>query len=166
MTLLLPPILRSRLLISLLKVMINPLCYIYAKFYRLRTDTDNKLNITGNVQYLEKALNDAFSLTDRQIYIETPEENSHRLVFYFRQETHPAIFFHSAGKEHGHVLCNKGEYISSVNFIVKVPTFICTSVECMEDDKYGWKYYNIIRNLLNIYKPAGRMFGIELYDYE
>lgn len=49
--------------------------------------------------------------------------------------------------------------------IVHVPTFLCTSTD-KDEDKYGGRNYNEIKNILNIYKPAGRTFGIELYDYE
>ena len=32
--------------------------------------------------------------------------------------------------------------------------------------EYDWKYLNTIKDLLNEYKPAGRTFSINLYDYE
>lgn len=162
---LLPPILRSRLLTSLLRVMIVPLRYIYGKFSSLKDAADNHLNITGNVIYLEKALNDAFHLTDRQIYIETPEEED-APSFYFAAEMQKANIMHLLSEGSGFVLRKKGESTVSVNFIVKVPTFLCTSLEAKASDKYGWHFLSEIKRMLNIYKPAGRTFGIELYDYE
>lgn len=162
----LPPVLRSVFLVALLKVMVMPLRYIYDKFYSLKEKTDDRLDITGNVQYLEKALNDAFCLTGRQIYIVTPDEVTKRRAFYFRKEAQPpaCLFTHEEGN--GLVFGLKNEYFQTLNFIVRVPTFLCTSTESREEDKFGWEHYLAIRNILDTYKPAGRTFGIELYDYE
>ena len=63
---LLPPMLRSKLLLAVIGAMIAPLRYLYGKFFTLKKNVDNRLNITGNVQYLEKALNDAFYRRTRQ----------------------------------------------------------------------------------------------------
>ena len=71
---LLPPILRSKLLVALVNVLVLPLSYVYERFCSVKNTVDGRLTITGNVQYLEKALNDAFYLKDHQIFIETPEE--------------------------------------------------------------------------------------------
>lgn len=163
---LLPPLLRSLFLVALIKVMIVPLRYIYTRFCELKESTADRLNITGNVQYLEKTLNDAFCLTDNQIHIETPGEEIYRSVFYLRREEQPAAYIHTLTERTGHTLRYNGEYTSTINFIVRIPTFLCTSTENKEQDKYGWKNYQTILNLLGNYKPAGRMFDIELYDYE
>lgn len=166
-TQLLPPILRSRFLLVLLGILTVPLCYLYAKFCDLKRATDDRLTITGNVQYLEKALNDAFYLKSRQIYIETPEEEGVS-AFYFASELQEAnaLYLQSESESIGFVLHGRGESRVLVNFVVKVPTFLCTSLETKESDEYHWRYLSIIRNILNIYKPAGRTFSIELYDYE
>lgn len=51
------------------------------------------------------------------------------------------------------------------SFIVYVPSFLCTSIDAAED-KYGGQNLTTILNLLNHYKPAGRSFRIEIYEYE
>lgn len=163
---LLPSLLRSLFLVALIKVMIAPLRYIYTRFCELKESTDDRLNITGNVQYLEKTLNDAFCLTDRQIHIETPGEDIYRSVLYLRSEKQPPVYIRTLSEGGGLILRRDGETGSTVNFIVWVPTFLCTSTESKEQDKYGWENYRKILNLLGYYKPAGRMFDIELYDYE
>ncbi|MBQ7552935.1 MAG: hypothetical protein IJT46_01060 [Bacteroidaceae bacterium] len=162
---LLPPILRSKLLVSLLSVVIVPLRYLYEKFCMLKDSANSRLQITGNVVCLEKALNDAFYLNERQIYIETPEEEP-PAVFYFSSELQRPNVLFLLSEERGFLLMNKGESVVKLNFIIKVPTFLCTSIDSKEEDKYHWKYLNIIKNIINIYKPAGRTFSIELYDYE
>lgn len=162
---LLPPILRSKFLAALLHVLTMPLRSLYGRFCELKEDVDNHLNTTGNVQYLEKALNDAFYLKARQIYIETPEEDNVP-AFYFASENQAGNILFAEEEEEGFILRYRGESNVQLNFIVKVPTFLCTSLEDAQQDKYGWDYLTTIRNILKIYKPAGRTFGIELYDYE
>ena len=162
---LLPPIMRSKLLLAILGVMIVPLRYLYAKFVSLKQTVDDRLNVTGNVQYLEKALNDIFFLDDLQIHIETPEEE--RVPsFYFGNENQRANIMRTTSEEEGFVLRKNGESGIKVNFKVMVPTFLCTSLESKDNDEYHWRYLMTIRNIIKIYKPAGRTFSIELYDYE
>lgn len=162
---LLPPILRSRFLLALLGAMIVPLRYLYGKFCDLEQTTDDRLGITGNVQYLEKALNDAFYLKERQIFLSTPMEEK-TPSFYFSSELQHPNCMYLLSEDTGFLLMKKGESRVKVNFIINVPTFLCTSVESKEYDRYLWQYLAIIRNIINIYKPAGRTFSIELYDYE
>ncbi|NPD91706.1 hypothetical protein [Xylanibacter muris] len=160
----LPPLLRSRLLVAFLRVLTVPLRHIHELFLTMKEGTDDKLSITGNVQYLEKALNDAFCLTEGQIHIVTPVEER-RPAFYLKKEEQSRIF-HTLQEGTGYMVLFNGETRQLVNFTVRVPTFLCTSTESKQADKYGWRHYRIIKNILNIYKPAGRTFGIELYDYE
>lgn len=162
---LLPPVLRSRFLSSLLSVLMVPLRYIYIRFCNLKENADNRLNITGNVQYLEKALNDAFFLTDHQVYIDTPEEED-TPAFYFSSEIQSKNYLFMQSEDNPFIMIRKGESRVLMNMIVMVPTFLCTSLESKEADKYHWSYLTIIKNILKIYKPAGRTFSIELYDYE
>lgn len=164
-TLLLPPILRSKLLLAILRAMIVPLRHLYEKFSALKDVVDNRLNITGNVQYLEKALNDAFYLKDHQIYIETPEERERRAFVYFKSEGQRQENMYLKQEGVPFYLIEQGESSVTVNFIVMVPTFLCTSTD-KNKDKYNGRNYKIISSILSIYKPAGRTFSIELYDYE
>ena len=53
---LLPPILRSKFLIALLKALILPLVFIYDTLMEHRDNVSEKLDITANVIYLEKIL--------------------------------------------------------------------------------------------------------------
>lgn len=162
---LLPPILRSKILLSLLCTMIAPLRYLYGVFCDLKRATDDRLTITGNVQYLEKALNNAFYLTNHQIYIVTPEERDRRSFIHFKSEGQYPEKIYMKEEAMPCYFIKQGENSVPVNFIVMVPTFLCTSTDPSED-KYGGRYYKIITNILSVYKPAGRTFSIELYDYE
>lgn len=162
---LLPPILRSGFMINLLRIMIIPLRYVYEKFYLLHTNVSVKLNTTCNVMYLEKALNDAFFLKGSQIFISTPEEVKDGIFFHLRNEVQPPKPLYRLSEQRPCYLNINGEKTAIVHMIVHVPTFLCTSTD-KDEDKYGGRNYNEIKNILNIYKPAGRTFSIELYDYE
>lgn len=157
-----PPILRSAFLLAIIRAMIVPLKYIYAQFHALKDDIDNSLNTTANVIYLQKALNDAFFLTE-EIYIDTPNEQDNRAM-YFESEHKAILPMHfSDGK--ALYLKGNGESTAKYNFTVHVPTFLCTSLEKEEDRFKGVHLLRII-NILNKYKPAGRTYHIELYDHE
>lgn len=160
---LLPPILRSKVMMALFRVFITPLRYLYDKFLVYRDSVSSRLNITANVQYIQKALNDAFYLTDEQIYIETPEEERVP-AFYYQEEGQPANYFYKVGDTPFYIR-QPDEDPSIETFIVFVPTFLCTSLDT-SSDKYDGKNLQSIYNLLNYYKPAGRSYRIELYDYE
>ena len=158
---LLPPILRSKVLVALLKAMLRGIRDLYNRFYSYRSHVLNRLNITAGVQYIEKVLNDAFFLSEQQIYIVSAD-----------QKVQTALRFKSEGFAPVYVSGSSPLYIRAyddvpkeASFIVYVPSFLCTSTSAAED-KYGGQHLRTILNLLNHYKPAGRSFRIEIYEYE
>lgn len=159
----LPPVLRGRTLLALLKVLAVPLCRLHERFMAYRDNISSRLDITAAVQYIEKRLNDEFYLKDRQIYIGTPED---RRVppFYFLGEKQPENYFHMTGGAPFY-LRRPDDVPASESFLVYVPSFLCTSLD-PEQDRYKGEHLQAICNLLNYYKPAGRSYRIALYDYE
>nr|DAY41157.1 MAG TPA: hypothetical protein [Bacteriophage sp.] len=158
---LLPPILRSKVLVALLKAMLRGIRDLYNRFYNYRSHVLNRLNITAGVQYIEKVLNDAFFLSEHQIYIVSAD-----------QRVQTVLHFKSEGLTPVYVSGNPPLYVRAYDdvpkqpsFIVYVPSFLCTSINAAED-KYGGQNLTTILNLLNHYKPAGRSFRIEIYEYE
>lgn len=163
---LLPPILRSKFLTAFLKVLVLPLRYVYGIFTEHKDEIDDKLNVSANVANLENALNRLFSLVNGQIYIVSTTDADRCVYLHFGSELFaPLRLFLSSEKKNVYFV-QECELSAPINFIVMVPTFLCTSIDSKSEDKYGWKNLNIIKNLLNIYKPAGRTFSINLYDYE
>lgn len=160
---LLPPVLRGGLTVALLKVLTLPLRHLYDQLTERRKNTDRRLLTTANVASMEKALNDAFYLTDGQIRIESTDADE-RVYWHLRGETQHALYMHQKTGE-GMMLKRKGESSYRDSFVVMVPTFLCTS-ENADEDKYGGKNLREIKNMLSYYKPAGRTYRIELYDYE
>ncbi len=162
---LLPPLLRSKFLVSLLRAMIVPLRQLYETFIELRSKVSNKLNVSANVIYLEKVMNDAFFLHG-EIYIESPTGDP-RTVLYLKQELQESAIVRKKSEGGADLFIGfKGESTVQYDFIVMVPTFLCTSLESKNADLYGWQRLQTIKNLLSIYKPAGKTYRFELYDYE
>lgn len=160
---LLPPVMRGGLTVALLKVLTLPVRYIYEQLTARRKNADRRLNMTANVMYIEKALNEAFYLKERQIWIESTEAED--VVFWHRRDELQKDCYMYRRTERGVMLKRRGESSYKDSFVVWVPTFLCTS-ENTEEDKYGGRNLREIRNLLSYYKPAGRTYRIELYDYE
>lgn len=160
---LLPPILRSKVMMALFRVLITPVRYLYDKLLSYKDSVSSRLNITANVQYIQKALNDAFFLTDNQIYIETAEEER-TPPFYFQSEGQAANYFYWLGNT-SFYLRKPDDVPLKETFILFIPSFLCTSLTASED-RYKGENLQIIYNILNYYKPAGRSYRIEIYDYE
>ena len=87
------------------------------------------------------------------------------MVFLHRRDEMQKDLYMYRRTEKSVTLKRRGESSYKDSFVVWVPTFLCTS-ENTEEDKYGGRNLREIRNLLSYYKPAGRTYRIELYDYE
>ena len=156
---LLPPILRSRVLVALLRILIIPLAYVHRLFTEYRKKVADRLDITASVQDIERALNRRFFLRNRQIYIESESDDRH-LCLYFQVESKPPRYMNPRL-----MLWMSGEVPSKPNFMVYVPSFLATSLNAKEDRYKGRHLAEIIR-IIDMYKPAGRRYAITIYEYE
>lgn len=160
---LLPPILRSKVMMALFRVLITPIRHLYDNFLTYKDGISARLNITANVQYIQKALNDAFYLTDNQIYIETTGDVT-LAVLYFKDEEKPVTYLYGKGGTAIYAWESK-EKTNVDTCIIYIPSFLCTSLDANEDE-YKGENMQLIYNLFNYYKPAGRTCRIVIYDYE
>ncbi len=163
---LLPPIMRSRLMVSMVYWLITPIRWVLAQFATWRTTTDEQLGTNCTVASLEAALNGLFHLRYGQIYIDTPEWEERATVLYLQRERQPGTFLRRASEGGPVYMVAAVEDQPDANFTVMVPTFLCTSTASRAADVYGWRYLTQIKQLLDKYKPAGRTYRIMLYDYE
>lgn len=161
---LLPPILRSPFLVALLRVLAAPFRYVCEQFTAYRATVAQRLCGAAYVQYLEKVLNDAFHLTDGQIYIETPEDEP-PVWWHMKAEGQTPPYLYTRRTGSGLVMKQGGESSYRDSFIVCLPSFLCTSTDPAAD-KYKGEHLQTVKNLLAYYKPAGRTYRIMLYDYE
>ncbi len=156
---LLPPILRSRVLVALLRIIIIPLAYLHRLFTDYRKKVADRLDVTASVQDIERALNRRFFLRNRQIYIESESDDRHPCL-YFQAEGKPPTFLNPRM-----TLWMDGEVPSKPNFTIFVPSFLVSSLNSEEDHHKGRHLAEIIR-IVELYKPAGRRYHINIYEYE
>lgn len=159
---LVPPVLRNRTVAALLRVMTLPLRYMYEQFVLHRGTVERRINTTAAVQYIEKALNEAFFLKDRQIYIISGSDGGF-VFWHLKKEARDGIYMDFESGD-ALVMRHDGEGVYDMSFTVYVPTFLCTSLVA-DDDEFGGENLRKIRNMLDLYKPAGKTYGIQLYDY-
>ncbi len=161
---LLPPVLRGRMAVALVKAMVMPVVYVFSLLTQYRAYAVRRLDITCSMQYIEKALNDEFYLEENLIYLVSVTPTKDSPYFHFKDEGKaPAILDFKTGTPF--YLRSSDEKAINVNFYVYVPSFLCTSLDA-NGDKYGGMYLRRIKSLLDYYKPAGRNYEIILYDYE
>ena len=156
---LLPPILRSKVLVVLLKIMLIPFVQLHAQFMRYRATIAGRLNVTASIQDIERILNATFFLKSSQIYIEDINDDS-KSVLYFSREGQSSVFVNLL-----RTMWYPGEVPDKPNFIVHIPDCLCTSLNKAED-KYKGLFLTTIINLIEYYKPAGRRYALKLYEYE
>lgn len=127
---------------ALLHALLTPLAYIVVQFNELRRECLMRLGASGQVDALRRTLNDTFGLEWEIMIEDTPYEGD---TLYFAHE----------GQEAFHLpqyLRYEGEGRQEADFIVRIPDFL----QGQEAD---------LRRLIEFYRPAGRSYIIQYYDY-
>lgn len=137
-----------------LRSLISPINYLKGLFDTFRADIDYKIKITGQVVYLQRALNDAFDIGQRRITIDDSiKQQSTKL--YIRaawddlQESEKVFLYRrdDASVE----IYRRIQTSDAGGFVVNVP-FSLTDPQ----------YYRMYA-LINFYKLAGKQFIINQY---
>lgn len=146
------PLLRKKRIFAVVSVFLLPLIFIYTLFKSYRKQATDRLNINGQVIYIEKVLNERFFLIHREIFITDIIGNE--LYLYNRSEEQIPSYLHKRS-ERAEVkyIQQRGEGNYSGNFVVNIPSFLSM-------------YELEIINLVDYYKPAGRSFVLKIYEYE
>lgn len=149
---LLPPTLRRKRLFALLSVLIYPLYLLLQQFQSFRQDCIENMQINGQVIYIEKILNNMYFLENREIYIEDIDE--HQSYLYERSEGLIGVWLYQRSeRERTTHLKQRNEGNLDGNYIVNIPSFLSENTE-------------EIRRIVEKYKPAGRKYIINIYEYE
>lgn len=150
--LILPPVLRKNRIYALLSVLLKPLYDLLQVFKTFRSNTLQRININGQVIYMEKALNDRFLLEYHEIYItDTGSEDETSSVLY--EDEGNTMIVYEDGSSSVTYLKGLDEGKIHADFVVNVPSFL--------DD-----YIDEIKVIIESNKPAGRSYSINIYDYE
>lgn len=159
-----PQVLRSDMLVAILRAFCVPFGYISNLLKGFREEVEDTVRTTSHVIVLEGALNDAFSLAERQIYITTMMDLGE---VYFYRSTEPKVTYlysRSEGKTPVYLLEKDGAP-PGASFTVHVPDFLATSTDYEEDEFWGMNMATI-REIVNAHKPVGKSYSIEIYEYE
>jgi hypothetical protein len=138
-----PVALRRPVTIAWLGVLLWPVIRLYQAFSRNRSANLYRLQITGQVCYLEKMLNDRYDPIDRRIYIDEAIERP-PLYLYQDAESKPVYLGEKP-------LYQDTEFgINLDDFIVFVHNEIIFE-------------FNELRSLVNLYKLAGTRYSVQFY---
>lgn len=149
---LLPPFLRKKRMYAFLCVFLYPFYWLCNMFKDYRKTSLQKLNVNGQVAYIEKMLNDEFELENREIYITDSDALKPNVADMYRDPSVTMTIYPESSEEKLY-LESGDESIKSEDYIVNVPSFLADKLE-------------VIKTIVEYNKPAGRTYKINLYDYE
>lgn len=147
----LPPILRRPLLLALLRAILKPLTSLMARFTALREQSRKRLAVTGQTISLVETLRERYRLPEGVIYITEPSER--QLYIFQAGEGRTNTYIHSTREQRDPTTIRFAEEGSrEPDFTLHLPDFLAS-----EEAE--------IRRFLDLYKPAGKRYAIELYPY-
>lgn len=149
---LLPPFLRKKRMYAFLCVFLYPFYWLCKMFKDYRKTSLQKLNVNGQVAYIEKMLNDEFEFENREIYITDSDALKPNVADMYRDPSVTMTIYPESSEEKLY-LESGDESIKSEDYIVNVPSFLADKLE-------------VIKTIVEYNKPAGRTYKINLYDYE
>lgn len=144
---LIPVLLRQRQHVAWLQAVSYPVNYLYQLFLRNRDANIYRLNITPQVVFLEKLLNDRYDISNRRIRITDALVYS-SLYLYQEEENKPVFFYAEAESAPAFVFTEEEVGLQTVDFYVLVPSVITFNE-------------NELRALLDAYKLAGKTYKIQ-----
>ena len=144
--LLLPPVLRRTRLYAWMCVLLLPVHQTLVSFRAYRESAIRRVNVNGQVIYIEKALNDAFSPEERGIYITDTPDNAALLY----PEAEHTLAVHEDGAAETAYVKAEGDAKYTADYVVNVPFSLVLRTE-------------EIRAVVEYNKPAGRTYEIKTY---
>ena len=149
---LLPPFLRKKRMYAFLCVFLYPFYWLCKMFKDYRKTSLRKLNVNGQVAYIEKMLNNEFEFENREIYITDSDALKPNVADMYRDPSVTMTIYPESSEEKLY-LESGDESIKSEDYIVNVPSFLADKLE-------------VIKTIVEYNKPAGRTYKINLIDYE
>lgn len=158
-----PPVLRSTMLQRILLALCTPLRYLCIMLRSFRSDIEESMTTTSHVIVLEGALNDAFWLKKRQIYLTTMLDLGE--VYFYRSSEGDVVYMHARDESQPPLMMLMRDGTPpGASFIVHVPNFLATSTDI--EDSYQGANLIKITNIVDMHKPVGKSYSIKIYNYE
>lgn len=147
----LPPILRRPLLLALLRAILKPLTSLMARFSTLREQARKRLAVTGQTISLVETLRERYRLPEGVIYITEPSER--QLYIYLPDEGRIDTPIYSTREQRDPTTIRfDKEGGEEPDFTLHLPDFLAS-----EEAE--------IRRFLDLYKPAGKRYALNIYPY-
>ncbi|MVT09874.1 hypothetical protein [Chitinophaga tropicalis] len=145
--LLIPPRMRKLRHVAWLQALTNPVNYLYQQFKRNRDANLYRLNITPQVVYMEKLLNDRYDISGRRIRIK--DAITYTAEYLYQDAENKPLYIYKEEENKPVYLFTESEIGSdSVDFYVLLPA--------------GLSYNeNEMTALINNYKLAGKSYKIQ-----
>lgn len=149
---LVPPFLRKKKMYAFICVFLAPFYWICKMFKDYQKASLQKLNVNGQVIYIEKRLCDEFELEDREIFITDSDSLKPNIsVMYSDESITMAVYPQNSAD--ALYLESGEESFKTEDYIVNVPSFLSEKTD-------------VIKTIVEYLKPAGRTCKINLYEYE
>lgn len=146
---LLPLLLRKPRIFGLLGAMLQPLLQLSEQFDAFRDSAAARMQINGQVIYIEHALNSRYYLEHREIWL----EDTPGVVNNFIDEDGPdTMAIYDDTDSNVTYLYAEGEGKPDGDYIVHVPDFLEYDLET-------------IRTIIEQNRPAGKQYVIQIYQY-
>lgn len=158
-----PPILRSKVLLAIIRAICVPLNYLSAWLNSFRKEVSDNVKVSSNVVVLEGVLNEAFHFVNRKIYITTMESLGEVYVRMLSEPDSSPLFLSTLQEERPTYMLQQGELPPGASFTVHIPNTIATSLN-PEKDAYRGVNLSKISEIINRYKPVGKNYNIEIYE--
>lgn len=139
-----PPLLRKSILMALIRALLRPLVRLVREFQDLRAQSNKALLPSGQVRAIEGAIVDKYHLHSGDVYITEPEDKT--LYLYYEREGAGAL-------ELPQTLYYGNENPNKTDFTIHLPDHL-------------EKYDGDIKRLIELYRPAGRKYTVQYYNYE
>ena len=139
--------------IDWIRSLIQPIQQLNDKVKQYTDDVYYRLNLTGQVIYLEHYLNDLFDKDQRRIYLS--DDNLVLPPYLFNKSDGEAVLnlYNEADGETPFHLYNKQDYFNQGSFVINVPAAIILTQSML----------NRIKRATNQYKQAGVSYSIVNY---
>ena len=149
---LIPPFLRKKRMYAFICAFLAPFYNLCKIFKDYRKASLQKLNVNGQVIYIEKRLCDEFELEYRDIYITDSDSLKSNIAdMYSDASVTMAVYSKNSSDK---LYLESGDVSAKAeDYIVNVPSFLSDKIE-------------VIKTIVEYNKPAGRTYKINLYEYE
>jgi hypothetical protein len=134
-----------------LRALIQPMLTLNITMMTTVNSIRYRMNLTGQVIYLEHWLNDLFDVDLRRIYISEGDSTSPQFLYNKADSADPLVIYNKSESQPPVYLTNRVEREGEVDFVINIPFDLATSQATLESK---------LKTATNIYKSAGRRYSI------